>query len=157
DLMAAIRDLHQRGVRALFQYSGEPDPNDRAHHRGEIHQGSLGMARSAYTDAGPVAEEKRQAYRAHITRMFELAGIEKARARTEAERVFVLESELASVSLSFLEQYEGKSERRTTPKELAELAPNIEWDRYLSMVGHSAGTPMIVTSPKYLKTLNALL
>lgn len=156
--MAVLRNMHAHGVNAFFQYSGEPDRIDKTRYRGEIHQGTLGLNRRLYFGNDQGSKERHQAYLAHITRMFELAGIDPARARRESATVFELEATLAAVSISFSDRFDAKvSEHPSTPKALAELAPHIDWAGYLKMVGSPPDDSLNVTSPTYLQTLDKLL
>ncbi|HEU4733018.1 MAG TPA: hypothetical protein VFT22_34225, partial [Kofleriaceae bacterium] len=81
DAIAVVRELQRYGIAALFSYAGEPDQTDHTRYRGEIDRGALGPRRM-YADTGAAADARRDAYRAHIAKMFELAGV----ARVQAER-----------------------------------------------------------------------
>ncbi len=158
DVMAVVRELHRNGVDALFQYSGEPDRTDRHRHRGEIHQGTLGARLSLYRETGPEADSRRQAYRAHVVRMFELSGTPHARAEQDGSAVLAIETELAAVALSFVERFDPDvSEHPTMPSALTGLAPHVDWPAYLALVEHPAERMLNVTSPAYLKAMDGVL
>ncbi len=157
-LMQILIELHAHGVDAFFRYSGEPDRADKTRYRGEIHQGVLGLSRGAYSENGPSADEDHRAYREHMKKMFVLAGVVPNQARRDANAVFDLEVRLAAVSLSFGDRFDPEvSEHPLMPKALVELAPNIDWAAYLKKVEHTAERTVNVTSPAYLKALDALV
>jgi putative endopeptidase len=157
DVMAVIRELHAHGIQAMFQYSGEPDRGDRTRYRGEIGQGTFG-SRGLHAATGPGTEDRRAAYRAHVQKMFELSGIDAARAQSDARAASDVEARLTAVALDFGDQFDpAVSEHPMTPKALAALAPHIDWAAYLAMVGHPPDRPVNVTSPAYLKVVDEQL
>jgi putative endopeptidase len=156
--MAVLRELHAHGVNALFRYSGEPDINAQSRYRGEILQGSLGLRRLAYADKSEGGKAESLKYSEHVTRMFELSGISPDRAAREAAVVFQLETSLAAVSLPFFDQFDATiSEHSVKPRELAALAPHIDWTRYLRMVGQPEERALNVASIDYMRAVDALI
>ncbi len=157
-LVTVLRQLHEHGIAAFFQYSGEPDRTNNTRFRAEISQGLLGLNIRSYSDVGATASERRMAYRHHIARMLELSGIDSVRAAREARAVVDLESALAAVSISFSDRFDPRvSEHPTTISDLVKLAPHIDWAAYLKMVGYSSDAPLNVTSTMYLRGLDELL
>jgi putative endopeptidase len=156
--MAVLHELHAHGVNAFFRYSGEPDVNEQSRYRGELLQGSLGLRRLAYADKSAGGDAERSKYREHVTRMFELAGATPAKAAHDAATVLQLEATLAAVSLSFFDQFDAKiSEHSVKPRDLAGLAPHIDWTRYLEMVGQSPERALNVSSIDYLRTVDTMI
>lgn len=152
DVQAVLRELHGQGIDAWFHYSGEVDRTDREKYRAELDQGSFG-ARRLYREKDAAAREK---YRAHVERMFALAGVKAAAA--DAKLVLAVEGPLALASLDFGDKFDPDvAEHPMTADRLAKAAPHIEWPAYLALVGHPSGAPINVTSPKYLQALDATL
>ncbi|HTE50195.1 MAG TPA: M13 family metallopeptidase [Kofleriaceae bacterium] len=157
-LQVALRELSAAGINAFFAYSGEPDRADRTRYRGQIHQDEPGLGRADLRDRSPAGKSLREAYAAHIARMFELAGIDAARARRDAGQVLALEEAMARVSLSFGDTFDpAASEHPTSIAELSALAPHVDWRAYLAMVGHPPDRPLNVTSPAYLRAMDRLI
>jgi putative endopeptidase len=155
---AVLRELHAHGVNAFFRYSGEPDINEQSRYRGEILQGSLGLRRLGYADKGVGADAERSTYREHVTRMFELTGVTPAKAAHDAAAVLHLEAALASVSLPYLDQFDPTiSEHSLKPRELAALAPHIDWTSYFKMVGQPPERALNVASIDYMRTVDTLI
>jgi putative endopeptidase len=157
-LTAIMFDLQAHGVNAFFEYSGQPDRADRTRHRGEIRQRITGLWSGAYSDKGSGADGTLTAYRAHVARMLALTGISAADAAGQAMAVFSLESAMAAKALSYSDQFDPqKSEHPSVAAELREIAPGIDWTRYLKMVDAPAGRPLNISSPAYLHEVDALL
>jgi len=157
-LMALVRDLHAAGISVLFQYSGEPDRNDRSRFRAEIHQGVLALPLPFYSGAIPGVRERASAYRAYVARMLELSGSDTAAAKRDAEEIFRLEAALAAESLSFSDRFEpSASEHVVTIDGLVRLAPHFEWRPYFDTVGYTGARPLNITSPNYIARVDKLL
>jgi len=153
DAGAVVRELHRRGVHVLFRYAGAPDATDPARYRGEIDAASAGARLRLFRDIG--ADGRRAAYRAHIRRMFELAGVTAAQAERDARSAFDAEAELAAVPLK--DRYEPGSEHPMTPAGLHALAPHFDWSAYLAAVGAPPGRAINVLTPAYLGAADRLL
>jgi predicted metalloendopeptidase len=152
---AAIRELHAIGVNALFQFSGQPDSTDQSQHRGELDAGTWGASLRLYGDKATGADERREAYRAHIRRMLEGAGQPAARALSDARTVYGLEAALAAAAAKDFDP--TTREHPMTLAALRKLAPRIDWPAYLKLVGYSLQRPVNVVTPAYVKTVDGLL
>ncbi|WP_130866125.1 M13 family metallopeptidase [Acidipropionibacterium timonense] len=92
-LMTVLGQEHRQGIGGLFYLESESDPADPTRYVPWTGQAGLGLPDEAYyreDDKAPV----REAYLAHVTRMFELAGL--AEPATQARAVMDLETEIAS-------------------------------------------------------------
>ncbi|HEY6808013.1 MAG TPA: M13 family metallopeptidase N-terminal domain-containing protein, partial [Gemmatimonadales bacterium] len=95
-LVGAIAELHVRGTNVAFRYFPDVDAHDAAHYVASLAQGGLGLPdRDYYAKAGAAADSMRQAYLAHVTKDFTLAGEPAARAASDAAAVLALETSLA--------------------------------------------------------------
>jgi putative endopeptidase len=157
DALEVLRALHAQGVDAVYHYAGEPDVSDRTKFRGEISRGVFGAPLHIHVDPGAAGDEARRAYRAHIQQMFELAGVPAARAAQDAAAVFALEHTLAAAVAAGGDEYDPTAtEHPMTAQALAALAPHLDTAAYLAMVGHPAGAPVNVSSPVYLRAVDAM-
>src|SRR6185295_14592780 len=108
-----------------------------------------------YADTSPHGVARRDAYRAMIARMFELVGIEPRRARSEAAAVLDIESALAAAAPPSSDDIDPqRTEHPTALGALHGLAPHIDWDGYLALVGHPADRTLNVPWPGYLQALD---
>ena len=74
-LLAEVAALHHDGVSALFDFGAQPDLRNASMVMAAFDQGGLGLPdRDYYLDDTAELAETRKAYRAHIERMFRLAG-----------------------------------------------------------------------------------
>ncbi|GAA5036770.1 M13 family metallopeptidase [Microbacterium fluvii] len=93
DLLRTVGDLEREGVRGLFGLYVEPDPGDPTRYVPFVLQGGLSLPDESYYRLESF-EATRTAFRAHVERILDLAGI--ADAAASADRVFALETELAT-------------------------------------------------------------
>jgi putative endopeptidase len=89
-LLSALGSLERKGVGGFFQAFVDNDPGDPERYLVFLEQSGLGLPDESYYREDAFAEI-RTAYVAFLTRMFALAGVD-----ADAERVFALETELAS-------------------------------------------------------------
>ena len=97
----------------------------------------------------------RELFRAYAARLFELAGIEGG--ADKAEALFTLEHSLAEVHWTKEENRDPvKSYNPTTPEELAQLAPNINWDVIFESAQIPAQERYIVNQPSYFEAASEI-
>jgi len=156
DVVAMMRELHRAGVDAFFVYAADPDVSDRHRYRGQIEGSGLAGIRT-YRDASAAGDARRAAYRAHIARVFELAGSAPDAARREADAVFELDLALGAAIPPPQDQDVSASEHPTTVEQLAAQAPHLAWPAYLAMVDYRAGTRINVVAPGYLAAVDTAI
>jgi endothelin-converting enzyme/putative endopeptidase len=156
DVLAMMRELHRVGIDAFFRYAADPDPTDRNRYRAEIDRGGLGPWRM-YSDTGAAADERRDAYRAHIARTFQLAGSAPDQAAREADAVFELDRSLGAAIPLPRNDDPNASEHPMTIEQLAAHAPHIAWPAYVALVDHRAGRRINVVAPGYLAAVDTAL
>ena len=125
----------------------------------EIDQDGLGLPDRDYylkTDAKSV--ELRQAYVAHVQKMFELLGDAPGVAATEAQTVLRIETALAKGSLTQVERRDPKLlYHKMTRRELEALSPSFRWKEYFSLAGQPGLQSLNVTAPDFFATMEATL
>ncbi|MGC3997101.1 MAG: M13 family metallopeptidase [Anaeromyxobacter sp.] len=133
----------------------EQDMQDPAHNAAYLVQGGLGLPDcSYYLDDSPRLAEGRQQYRAHLARMFLLAGFDRAEAR--AERVVAFETRLAATHAS--REDSGQVERgrnRWTRADLEARAPGLDWAAFLAAAGLDRQPGFVVWQPTAVTGLAA--
>lgn len=158
DLQAAMRELQAIGVHAWFDYSAGRDPADRGRYRGELANGELGLRIRELADASPAGAARRDAYRASIARMFELAGEAPDRARRDAAGAVEVEIALAAGEPKRQDLEDpSQTEHAMTPDALRALAPHVDWDPLLAQLGAPAGRTLNVQWPRYLEALDRVI
>ncbi|HXY69950.1 MAG TPA: M13 family metallopeptidase [Gemmatimonadales bacterium] len=159
-LVAVIAALQVRGIDLVFRYSSDVDLHDAAHYMAWLSQGGLGLPdRDYYTDAGPSADSTREAYVAHLTRTFRLAGATAAQAARDAHQVVRLETDLAKASLTRVQLRDpNATDHPMTARALAALAPAVAWPAYFHSIGLTVPVPRVnVAEPDFVRRVNALL
>ncbi|WDK78706.1 M13 family metallopeptidase [Xanthomonas campestris pv. campestris] len=119
-------------------------------------QGGLGMPeRSFYLDGGRMAQ-MREAYRAYIVNVLELAGI--ADAAPKAERILALETAIARVHAS-AEQTNNVQDGANAwaQADFARKAPGLDWGAFFEAAGLKAQRDFIVWQPQAVTGLSGLV
>jgi len=93
DLLRLTGELEREGMSGLIALFVEPDPGDPTRYVPVLYQGGISMPDESYYRLDNFAET-RDAYRAHIERILDLAGVPEA--ADAAARVFALETEIAT-------------------------------------------------------------
>lgn len=139
---------------ALGQYVDFKDPNTYMMY---TWQGGLGLPdREYYFEEGEKSESIRQAYVAHIEKMFELASLQDGAAA--AQMIMALETRMA-------EQHMLKEDTRDMVAlynklplaELPDLMPSFDWDTYLEAAVISDIDGLVVTQLDYIKALDGII
>jgi predicted metalloendopeptidase len=90
--------------------------------------------------------------------MLRLAGAGAAAAEREAGAILRLETALAQASMTRVEQRDPNAiYNRMTLARLSELAPSVDWKRYLQMSGAPAVDSINVAQPKFIAAVNEQL
>ena len=169
DRIAAIRDragivaeIHrqqQKGVTPVFRFSAQNDFKNSRMVIAAVSQAGLGLPDRDYylRDEEKFATTRKQ-YVDHVAKMFELAGIAPAQARSDAERVLALETQLARASMARVDMRKPENIYHLTPvSELQSNAPRFDWPAFFSGIALADLKSLNVAQPEYLKEANRLL
>ncbi len=150
--------LYEGGT--LFTFRSNQDYKDSTQMIAEADQGGLGLPdRDYYIKDDAKSKELRQAYLAHVARMFELLGDKPADAATEAATVMRIETALAKGQMTRVERRDPpKLYHKMSVEDLQKLAPSFGWNTYFAKTGvrsleSSRGTLNVVT-PGYFHVMN---
>lgn len=152
-----VGELERDGVSGLLTLFVEPDPGDPTRYVPVIYQGGLSLPDESYYRLDNFADT-RAAYRAHIERMFALAGV--AEPAAPADRVFALETELATHHWSREDSRDAvKTYNLRTWDEMVglagiDLAP---WRAGVAPGHEGAFAEVVVYQPSFVEALGALL
>ena len=104
DLPAVLAELHLSGANAGFGFRVAQDARNSTRYIGIFNQGGLGLPdRDYYLKEDPKSKDLREAYRAHVAKMLELVGDAPETAKAEADVVMAIETKLAQVSITRVE------------------------------------------------------
>ena len=161
DAIAAIGNIHdlaafnarqdRRGGGAFFSAAVMQDQKDSSQQIAATGQGGFALPdRDYYLNPSPRYQQLRAQYRAHIEKMFQLAGDTPEQARREAANVLWIEYELANGSMDRVEMRDpAKRYHMMTVEELSRLSPDFDWATYLRDI-HLPAKSIDVTSPGYV-------
>jgi len=140
----------------LFRFDSIQDFRDASQVVADADQGGLGLPdRDYYLKTDSKSEELRNAYVAHVQKMFELLGDAPQMAAGEAQTVMRIETDLAKGSLTRVERRDPKSlDHKLTSAELEKISPEFQWQVYFTKVGLGSLSSLNVAVPNFFKTLN---
>jgi endothelin-converting enzyme/putative endopeptidase len=159
ELPQYLAGAHSVGIRGFFNYGSEPDAKDAKMEIAGTFQGGLGLPDRDYyfrDDAKSVA--LREAYVAHVTSMFKLAGDSPEVAAAKAKSIMRIETALAKVSLDRVSRRDPqKTYHKMTVKELQALSPNFDWNKYFVATGAPSFDSLNVGMPEFVKGMNEVV
>lgn len=155
---SALAEIYSEPLGATpIEFEVFPSPMDPTSHTIALVQGGLGLpAPGYYLDEAPEHVAARQAYLAHIERLFSLAGLEGGDGRAAA--ILELESRIAGTHLKPEEMRD--LQRIFNPMDagqLAAAAPSLPWDVILQRRDLDRVNPLIVTAPAGFAALGEIL
>ena len=158
ELAKAVGELQAQGVSPFFNASSMQDLKDSSQVVLSLDQGGLGLPdRDYYLKTDEKTKAVRDAYAAHVEKMFVLWGEKPEAAKKASETVMVLESRLATVSQTIVERREPQNlYNRVDRKGLKEKAPDFQWDAYLAALGGKDLQAINVNSVPYFSELSKL-
>jgi predicted metalloendopeptidase len=159
DLADVLGAFHHQAVDAGIPSFPFPDLARSDTLRLNFYQGSYGLPdRDYYLRPDSAFATARKDYRAHLVRMFRLLQESPANAEQDAERVWRLETALATAALP-AEQATKFPELHhpATRAALDSMAPHLDWTRYLAAFGVPRLSQVNVMIPSELKALDSLI
>ena len=159
DLPALLAHLHEIGVDAFFDFGPEPDFKNARQNIAAVSQSGLGLPdRDYYFKTDPKSVEQRDAYAAHVAKMFGLLGDAPDAAAIKAKTVLTMETALAKGSLNRARRRDPSAVyHKKSTAELASLAPSFDWNRYFAATGAPSFTALNVAEPEFVGAFDAQL
>ena len=143
----------------FFGFTGQQDYDDASKVVAQLDQGGLSLPnRDYYLKTDDKSKEILGKYRAHIQKMFVLAGEPETQAAADAGTVIELETAMAEAQMDNVKRRDPKNiNNKMTLAQVRELTPSIDWDAYLKAVKAPASYHYIVTSPDFFRAEEKLL
>ncbi len=153
-----VGKLHRAGVNAFFGGGALPDFQDPDLNIAFMAQAGLGMPdRDYYVSEDEAKQELLVEYEKHVARMFELLGEDAETAAAHAADVLEIETRLAEVSRPRADMRDPqKLYNKIDLAGLKELAPNVQWSRYLTAIGYPDITQINVATPEFFEELDKM-
>ncbi|WP_115711207.1 M13 family metallopeptidase [Legionella sainthelensi] len=159
DLQNEIAHLHQIGVDVFFDFGSMQDFKNSSEMIAALVQGGLGLPdRDYYLKDNTKFKQIRDAYVNHMTKMFELLGDAPDKAIVEAKTVMKLETQMAKVSMSQVEQRDPHAIYHIMDlAQLAQLTPSFSWPAYFTAMGLDNLKSVNMAMPVFFKDMNKQL
>jgi putative endopeptidase len=143
----------------FFGFTGGQDYDDASKVVAQIDQGGLSLPnRDYYLGTDAKSKETLEKYRAHVQKMFVLAGETEAQAKADAATVLELETPLATAQMDNIKRRDPKNiNNKMSLAQLHEMTPTINWDAYLKAVNAPASEHYLVSSPDFFRAEEKLL
>lgn len=143
----------------FFGFTGQQDYDNASMVVAQIDQGGLTLPnRDYYLKTDAKSKELLSEYRAHVRKMFVLAGESDAQATADASTVLELETALAQAQMDNVTRRDPKNiNHKMTLAQVKALTPSIDWGAYLKAVKAPASEHYIVTSPDFFRAEEKLI
>jgi len=156
DVVRYIGESQRRLQRVPFSYYVGQDAGDATRYIGTVQQGGLSMPdRDYYLRQDQTHAAYRKQHLAYVGQMLTLAGAKDSAAR--AQRIQQLETRLAAIHWSKVQNRDPLATyNKTSPIELAKLAPEFDWTALFA----AAGAPIEsidINQPTYIAALAKLV
>jgi putative endopeptidase len=156
DLMQVMGELERVGGGAPWSLFVDQDSKNSRRYALHFFQGGLGMPeREYYLKDEPEFKRVRDAYRAHVARVYEL--LKETHVQAKVETIMRFETALARCSMNKVDARDAeKTYHKMTLKELAHITSGIDWNTY----GASAHIPkvpyVIAGQPEFMRGVSEL-
>jgi putative endopeptidase len=143
----------------MFGFSSGQDLDDATKVVAFADQGGLSLPdRNYYLADDPKSVETRQAYVAHVQKMFELTGESPTQAAADAKVVMSMETALAKGAMDIVKRRDPANlNHKLTGQELRALTPHFSWDDYLKDIHAPATAHYLVAAPDFYKAMDQLI
>jgi putative endopeptidase len=159
DIIPLLGKLYAQGVDSGFGFGATVDDKNSTAMIPAFGQGGLGLPeREYYFRTDPKSTELRQAYEAHIAKIFVLAGDSPEIARANAATVLAFETKLAGASRKLVELRDPeKNYHKFKLAELDDAMPGFDWKGFFAAVALPATEQaVLVGQPEFFQTFAEL-
>ena len=159
-LAALVATLQVKdGTPTFFRFSSEQDQKDSTRQIAGISQGGLTLPDRDYYILDDARMTKiREQFKEYIVSLFKLAGDSDEKASTEADNVLTIETALAKGSTPRVDLRDPDKRYHLQPvASFKTLAPDFQWDAYLSGVPAPQISEINVATPEFFKSLNEVV
>lgn len=158
-LLSTIGYLHTVGATPAFTFYVNQDDKISTKYAIFLQQGGLGLGnRDYYFNTDAEAVNIRTEYVKHIATMLKLTGTDEATAKTDADGIMKLETELATASRK-LEALRDplKNYNKMPLAKFSADTPNVNWGSVIGTLGIQKADSVIVGQPEFFTALNRMV
>ena len=160
-LQDILLELTPYGTQEFFYAGFGADDKNAAENILNIYQSGLSLGQKEYyLDTDKATTDIREAFKAHIVKMFQLFGFSKGAATKKMQNVMKIETELAKVSRSRTELRNPEANyNKMTLKEFQTRYPNLPLEQLMNAQGIDSKylQDMVVGQPDFLDGANKLV
>ena len=137
EIYRLLAHLQRRGINPYFVLYVSADNMNSDMNMVHTYQAGLGLGeRDYYLKDDEAMKKIREAYKAHVEKMFVLAGYDETQARQGMEAVMRIETRIAESSRSNTELRDPRANfNRRSAEELATEYPTFQWTPYFTEIG----------------------
>ncbi len=159
DLQRVLIEMEPIGGIGFFGLYVGADDKDSNKNSVFLGTGELGLPDKDYYSANDKdSKEKRQKYEMHVARMLQFIGENPTKAIANARKIVALETAMSKPRLDRVQQRDGRLQYNPmTIAALQKITPAIDWKNYFTKLGFTKLDNVIVSQPKYMKALQAIL
>ncbi len=159
DLLSSVAHLNTIEVSTMFDIGVTKDQKHSSKYVIGLGQPRLGLPeRDYYFNPDARTTGIRKEYVKHISKMFELAGMDKAAADKKSSDVMALETALAKASRKMEDLRDPyKNYNKMTVATLAKSTPSINWNDLMNGLGLPHVDTVVVGQPEYFTALETNL
>lgn len=152
ELYPLMADLYMRGVGSYLALYVAADEKNSSMNAVQIAQSGLSMGERDYYLADDEATQKiREAFKAHVQKMFRLAGFDEAVAQNAVQTVMGVETRLAQAFRSRVELRDPQANyHKMSMEDIRKEYASFDWDAYLGGLGLTDVKEIIVGQPASL-------
>src|SRR3546814_371506 len=157
DIVAWLGDAFAKGEGQGFRFGSGSDFQDASRQIAFAGQGGLGLPTPDYYSKDEY-KDLRNAYLAHIARVFELTGVTAVEAAKKADGILAFETRLAVASLSRVELRDPKNQYHfMTAEEASKITPLLDWAAFFEALDVPASDGFSLSQPKFFAEFDAML
>lgn len=159
DLVPALGRFFAEGIDGGFRFGVQIDDKNSTAMIAGFAQGGLGLPeREYYFRPDEKSADIRQAYEAHIARMFALAGDQPEQARAQAAAVLAFETKLAAASRKLVDLRDPeKNYNKFKRAELAHAVPGFDWSGFFAAISFPMSEEaVLVGQPEFFQAFAGL-
>ncbi|QEE48663.1 M13 family metallopeptidase [Flavobacterium alkalisoli] len=158
-LQQLLSDMEPEGGLGFFNLGVGADAKDSNKNVLYIGPGALGLPdRDYYVSDDDDSKEKKEKYEQHVARMLKYIDYSDKDAKDAAKRIVALETAMAEPRL---DRVERRDDRKTynpmAVNDLRGLTPIVDWKKFLNDTGIGNIDTLVVSQPRYMKALQAIL
>jgi len=152
DLQKYLVQQELEGGGAFFGFAVFPDLKNSQKMGAYLNSGGIGLPeRDYYLKTDQKSKETREKYKEYTSKMLVLTGMEESKAKKSADRILILEGQLAKSMLTKEERRDPvKQYNKRSVSQLTTLTPSINWPAYFEALGVKEDS-IIVSEPAYMK------